>query len=146
MSLYFPLPHGASEPFPCSRTSDACRVFDANEENLKEYNDALINAGFSLLSERRLKFGIFRTYMSNTVKLNVSLATEKNELRVFSEPYRPAPPFSFMGEKKYERVTLNIPQIPGQKKLDKIYDKEAIDTHLRETLRIMNDYLEIKSK
>lgn len=106
MNLSFPIPAGASNPVPCSRTSDVCRVFDATEENLKEYHDSLTDAGFSLITERRLPSGIFYTYTKDKAKLSVSLLRTRKELRVFSSFNHPLPPFSAMGEKKHNFVTL----------------------------------------
>ncbi len=106
MNLSFPRPAGADEPIPCSRTSDVCRAFVATEEDLNVYAAQLTDAGFSLLCERLLPSGIFRTYSDGKVKLGVSLLKTRNELRVFSSPDRPMPPFSEMGEKIYDAVTL----------------------------------------
>lgn len=106
MKLSFPRPAGADESIPCSRTSDVCRAFVATEEDLNQYATELTSAGFSLLAERELPSGIFRTYANGEVKLGVSLLKTRNELRVFSSPDRPMPPFAKMGEKKHDHVTL----------------------------------------
>lgn len=106
MTLSFPRPAGATEPVPCSRTSDVCRVFDATEKDLNEYHASLTDAGFSLTADRRLQSGVFREYIKGEVKLSVSLLKTRNELRIFSSFYRPTPPFSAMGEKKHSSVTL----------------------------------------